>query len=291
MDETDAENEPDVSLENLIERWLWRLGLFIGERNDRNPECYARLNLARDTIVDQLQVHGLSPTLLPYRAGDLTYYNIALELPGSRPDSPALVVGAHYDSARHAPGANDNASGIACLLAIARLLDPAALGCRVRLVAFANEEPPHTRKPSMGSLVYARALQADRIAVRGMLSLETLAPVRSRLITQAHAPLFVVGNLRSLPFARRLRDALSVAGRHSALIGAPGFLPGVRSSDHWSFWQLGWPAVMLTAGGPLTYWHYHRPSDRVEHVDFRGLPDLARACSNAITALTHQIGS
>lgn len=276
----------DVQIANLIEGWVWRLGISIGERNDRDADCYARLKLARDLIADQLQVHGLCPRVLPYRVGDFTYDNIELELPGGRPDAPAFIVGAHYDTARHAPGANDNGTGVACLLALARLLDPDTLGCPVRLVAFANEEPPHTRKSSMGSLVYAQYLKDQHVRVAAMVSLETLAPLRSRLMALARSPLFVVGNLASLQLARDLRSELRRAGRLASLIAAPSFLPGVRSSDHWSFWQLGWPAVMLTAGGPLTYWHYHRPSDRVEHVELSHLAHVARAACSAITALS-----
>jgi Peptidase family M28 len=276
----------EVGLQSLIESWVRQLALSIGERNDRDDECFARLSLARDMIADLLRAESSGPRVLPYRAGELSYANIELELAGRVPDAPTLIVGAHYDSARYAPGANDNGTGVACLLALARLLDPNALGRPVRLVAFANEEPPHTRKPSMGSLVYAQHLKDEHVQVRGMVSLETLAPLRSRVMALAQSPLFVVGNLRSLHLARRLRHELRVAGRPARLVAAPGFLPGVRSSDHWSFWKHGWPAAMLTAGGPLTYWHYHRPTDRVEHVELSHLASIARACCNAVTALS-----
>jgi hypothetical protein len=145
-----------VGLHSLIERWVLRLGFLIGERNDRDEECFARLALARDMIAELLRTDAKLPRLTPYRAGELSCANIELELTGRVSDAPALIVGAHYDSARYAPGANDNGTSVACLLALARLLDSNALGCPVRLVAFANEEPPHTRKPSMGSLVYAK---------------------------------------------------------------------------------------------------------------------------------------
>jgi hypothetical protein len=128
------------------------------------------------------------------------------------------------------------------------------------------------------------------VRVRGMVSLETLAPLRSAVMALARSPLFVVGNLRSLQLARPFRDELRGAGRPASLVAAPGFLPGVRSSDHWSFWKHGWPAVMLTAGGPLKYWHYHRPSDRVEHVELSRLASIAHACCSAITALSNAGG-
>jgi Zn-dependent M28 family amino/carboxypeptidase len=272
------------ALGTKITGWVQQLGSVIGERNDRDAERYARLGRTRDLIISELAASGAPPRVLPYQVGALSYENVELELPGANPTAPIVVVGAHYDTARKAPGANDNGTGVACLLALARLLPAAALGCSVRLVAFANEEPPHTRKPSMGSLVYARELARQRIPVRGMISLESLAPVRTPLLPRA--PLFVVGNLQSRRLASQLHTSLGDGPRFaSRRVIAPGFLPGIRSSDHWSFWKHGWSAVMLTAGGPLTYRHYHRPTDTVAHTRLDHLLDVARACSSSIASL------
>jgi Zn-dependent M28 family amino/carboxypeptidase len=275
------DSQRDVSLDSKIADWVRRLGADIGERNDRNPERYARLGLARDMLLGQLRTEHHAPRRLSYRAGTLTFDNIELELPGRNPQAPAIVVGAHYDTARRAPGANDNGTGVACLLALAQLLEPRELECPVRLVAFANEEPPHTRKPTMGSVVYASKLAQERVLLRGMISLESLSPLRSRWI--ARAPLFVVANLHSRALARSVRDGLGeVEGCAKLTITAPGFLPGIKSSDHWSFWQRGWPAIMLTAGGPFTYPHYHRPSDQLDKLRLDHLGGVARACARAI---------
>jgi Zn-dependent M28 family amino/carboxypeptidase len=276
------DSQRDVATDTKIADWVRQLALDIGERNDRDLERYKRLALARDMIVEQLRTEHYAPRRLSYRAGELTFDNVELELPGRNPEAPAIIVGAHYDTARHAPGANDNATGIACLLAMAQLLDPRALGCSVRLVAFANEEPPHTRKSTMGSLVYARQLAERGISVRGMVSLESLSPVRLPVIWRV--PLFIVANVRSRGLARVLRDGLGKVERCATFtIAGPGFLPGIRSSDHWSFWQQGLPAVMLTAGGPLTYPHYHRPTDQLGRVPLDHLSGLARACARAVT--------
>jgi len=269
----------------IIGNCVQQLGSVIGERNDRDAERYQQLGRARDFILAQLAATGGEPRVLPYRWNDVTYENIELRFTGSNAAAPPLIVGAHYDSARKAPGANDNGTGLACLLALAQLLAHAPLHCPVRLVAFTNEEPPHTRKQSMGSLVYARELARDRVPVQGMISLETLSPLQSRLFEPA--PLLVVGNLRSYRLTRQVARLMSRGTQFvSRAIVAPGVLPGVRSSDHWSFWQQGWPAVMLTAGGPLTYWHYHRSSDSVEHTPTAHLSELAIACSEAVLALS-----
>ena len=279
----------NAGLEQTILHCVHHLGHVLGERNDRDDERYAKLGRARDYIVEQLSSGGGDARILTYRSKGVAYENIELRLSGTDPNAPEIIVGAHYDTARKAPGANDNGTGIACLLALSELLQHAAPRCAaVRLVAFANEEPPHTRKPSMGSLVYARALSEQRVAVRGMISLETLSPVRSRVFKPV--PLFVVGNLRSRRLCRDVAARLGHSAKFvSRSIVAPGALPGVRSSDHWSFWQLGMPAVMITAGGPLTYWHYHRPSDSVAHTPTDHLSEVAVACSRAIQALAEKV--
>jgi len=270
-----------------IVRWVHELSNIIGERNDRDSLRYKHLGFARDLILRELSEAGASARVCPYRVGELSFDNIELELPGSRRDAPAIVVGAHYDTARTAPGANDNGSAVACLLALARLLQGERLGCPVRLVAFTNEEPPHTRAPTMGSLVYASRLAYRGVELRGMLSLETLSIPRT--LSFVPVPLFVAGNLHSRRLAKSFRGWLGPIERCRTLaLAAPGFLPGIRSSDHWSFWQHGWPAVMLTAGGPLTYPHYHGTSDRMENMRLDHLGAVARACAKAIATWSSQ---
>jgi Zn-dependent M28 family amino/carboxypeptidase len=273
----------DEELGPKIVGWVQQLGSVIGERNDRDAECYARLVRTRDLLMAELAAGGAKPRASSYHIGPRRFDNVELELPGIDATAPPVIVGAHYDTARKAPGANDNGTGLACLLGLSRLLPRARLGCPVRLVAFTNEEPPHTRKSSMGSLVYARELARQRVPVRAMISLESLSPVRTSLLRRA--PLLVVSNLQSRHVATELRALLGDGPRFaSRTIVAPGVLPGIRSSDHWSFWRQGWPAVMLTAGGPLTYRHYHRPTDTVEHTRVDHLPDVAHACANAIAS-------
>jgi Zn-dependent M28 family amino/carboxypeptidase len=204
--------QTNEQIKTLIDSCVNQLAKVIGERNDRDPERYVRLGRTRDFIVEQLAASGADARLLPYHCRGVAFENIEVRLPGSDLATPEIVVGAHYDSARKAPGANDNGTGVACLLALAHLLAVAPLRCPVRLVGFTNEEPPHTRKPSMGSLVYARALSQQGVSVRGMISLETLSPLRSRLFKPV--PLFVVGNLQSRRlsrhFARLLGDGTNL---------------------------------------------------------------------------------
>ena len=278
-------------LDRDIAHWVRQLGQDIGARNGRDRQRYAQLQRARDLLLALLQVGGHTVRQLPYEVDGVPYHNLELLLPGVDLALPNVVVGAHYDTAHRAPGANDNGTGVACMLALARLLADVPRACSVRLVAFVNEEPPHTRKPTMGSVRYARQLAAQGVAVRAMLSLESLAaalPWR-----HGRSPLFVVGNLRSRALVRELRPCFrDKPGLLTLPIVAPSFVPGVKSSDHWSFWREGHPAVMLTAGGPFTYRHYHRVSDRVEHVRTDHLLQIALGCRAAITGpLQHRARS
>lgn len=196
---------------------------------------------------------------------------------------PTLVVGAHYDSARGAPGANDNGSGTAALLELARMLADlrGKANVRIRLAFFANEEPPFFKTDRMGSLVYAQALADKGQEPDAMFSLETLGFYRDDAGSQ-HYPFplgalypdtgnFVafVGTVSSRPLVRRaVGEFRSVAQFPSVGGTAPGFVQGIDWSDHWSFGQIGVPALMITDTAPFRYPHYHTRKDTPDKLDY-----------------------
>lgn len=211
-----------------------------------------------------------------------------------------LVVGAHYDSAFDAPGANDNGSGVAALLALAEALRLEAPGeTRVRLVFFVNEEPPHFQTEAMGSLVYARALAASGETVRAMLALETLGSYSDAAGSQRYPfPLglalpstgnfvAVVGTLGNRPLAadltRRLRETMAFP-----VIGgvAPGAMPGIGWSDHWSFGEVGVPSVMITDTALFRYRHYHTPADTPDKLDYERFARVTAGIVRLVVAMT-----
>ncbi len=197
--------------------------------------------------------------------------------------APTLVVGAHYDSARGAPGANDNGSGTAALLELARMLADlrGKADVRIRLVFFANEEPPFFKTDRMGSLVYARALAEKRQKPDAMFSLETLGFYRDQPGSQ-HYPFplgalypdtgnFVafVGTTSARPLVRKaVREFREVAQFPSVGGTAPGFVQGIDWSDHWSFGEIGVPALMITDTAPFRYPHYHTLKDTPDKLDY-----------------------
>jgi Zn-dependent M28 family amino/carboxypeptidase len=277
------------------------LAMDIGERNLRDELRARRLGLARDYLVQRLEGAGYPVRLHGYEAGSHRVENVEAELPGASSPEDVLVVGAHYDSAHHSPGANDNGSGLAALLALAELFQGGAVprpARTVRFVAFATEERPFTRTPEMGSFAYARRCRDLHEKVRGMLSLETLGsyaqghrwpegPFPLRIFSPLKADFFaVVGNLASRALVRRCVESFPERpGVRCRGVALPGMLPGVKSSDHWSFWQHGYPAVMLTDTAPLRYRHYHRSSDLIEHVDFSTLAAVTTGLVSVVRAL------
>jgi Zn-dependent M28 family amino/carboxypeptidase len=188
---------------------------------------------------------------------------------------------------------------VAALLALARMLKDGAPARTLRFVAFANEEPPHFKQPSMGSLHYAESCKQHGDDVVAMLSLETMGYYRDEPGTQKYpAPLssfypdtgnFIgfVGDLSSRALVNRVVDSFR---RHASFpsegAALPGSIPGVGWSDHWSFWQHGYPAVMVTDTAPFRYPHYHEPSDTPDHIDFARLAQVVRGLEKVIAELT-----
>lgn len=273
----------------------------LGERHDGSAVAYQRLRAAADHIATSFSAEGWNVRRESFSgSGARRVENIEAERRGLRSPNEIIIVGAHYDSIRGGPGADDNATGVAALLALARGLRRGTQRS-VRIVAFANEEHPHTRKPTMGSLVHARACRARGERVVAMISLESLGfHVRKksgrrgdltrlqRLIPLWTEGAFIVSNLRS----RRLGDWLASSLRRSGSlpmrrVTAPGFLPLAKSSDHWSFWKNGYPAVMITDAAPLRYRHYHRATDSIDRIDGDALAEITDSVLQAVEAVAN----
>jgi hypothetical protein len=233
----------------------------------------------------------------PFRAGAGAVRNLEAVVAPAGGGASTLVVGAHYDSVGEAPGANDNATGAAAVLELARALRPLSgrSRLRIRLVLFVNEEPPFFETEAMGSLVYARALKASGEPVLGMISLETLGFYSDAPGSQHYpAPLdlfypstgdFVafVGTTGSRPWVRRVVRAFRADAPFPSVGGtAPGFVQGIDWSDHWSFGQVGVPALMVTDTAPFRYPYYHTPEDTPDRVDYERLARVVSGLARVV---------
>ena len=251
-----------------------------GDIGERNILRYAQLNQAADFIESSFSKTGLKPRRDTYEINGQACHNIEVEVPGKQ--SEVVLIGAHYDSVFGAPGANDNGSGVAAVLALARRFAGRVDQRTLRFVAFVNEEPPFFQTPQMGSFVYASRCKQHGDKIAAMISLETIgyfsdAPNSQRYpapglgIFYSTTGNFIgfVGNVRSRSL---LRGALSTFRAQEKLpsegAALPAFIPGVSWSDQWSFWKHGYPAIMVTDTAPFRYPHYHLSTDTPEKLDY-----------------------
>ena len=270
------------------------------EIGDRNVWRISRLALAARYIRESLTALGYTPSRQRYEAMGIPVENLEVELPGTSNGKEIIIVGAHYDSVRGCPGANDNASGIAALLELARALQAHSLSRTIRLVAFVNEEPPFCFTSEMGSDRYAARSRARGEKIVAMLSLETIGYYSAAKGSQRYPMPFdlfypstgdfiaFVGNLRSRGLVRRSVGAFRRATRFPCEgVAAPGFLPGIFWSDQWSFWRRGYRAVMVTDTAPFRYPSYHTEEDTLEKVDYDRLARVVGGLEHVVEDLAN----
>ena len=251
-----------------------------GQIGERNMARYPQLNAAADFIENSFARAGLKPRRDSYELQGLACHNIEAEIRGSSPET--VLVGAHYDSVFGSPGANDNGSGVAAMLALARRFAQKPAQHTLRFVAFVNEEPPYFLTEQMGSFVYAGRCKARGDQIAAMISLETIGYFSDAPHSQTYPSLglgvfyptvgnFIgfVGNIRSRALLRR---AIALFRKHARLpsegAALPSFIPGVSWSDQWAFWQHGYPGIMITDTAPFRYPHYHSATDTPDKLDY-----------------------
>ncbi len=216
--------------------------------------------------------------------------NIEVEIKGATRAQEIIVVGAHYDSVFGAPGGNDNGSGVAAVIELARLFRSAQPARTLRCVLFVDEEPPFYKSEEMGSRHYARRAKERGENIVAMFSVETIGYYSDEPGSQ-HYPfplgffypsagnfIAFVSNLASRPL---LHEVIALFRRHADFpsegVAAPAFIPGVDWSDHWSFWKEGYPALMVTDTALYRYPHYHAPTDTPDKVDYERLARVTSA--------------
>ncbi|WP_201750338.1 M28 family peptidase [Tautonia marina] len=291
-------DQEQESLRAMLARSVDLLAVEIGGRSlDGNQEGLAR---AADALGDELSRFGYEVERQSFEVRGRSCSNLIVEIPGSRKPDEIVVVGAHYDSCGDAPAANDNASGVAATLALAHSFAAkrSVADRTLRFVLFTNEEPPFFQTETMGSRVYARRCRARGEAVVAMLCLETIGFYSDEPGSQQYPfPLsafypsrgnFIgfVGDLASRKLVRRVVGSFrSHAAFPSEGTALPGGLPGVGWSDHWSFWQEGYPAVMVTDTAPFRYPQYHTPEDTPDKLDFDRMARVVAGLDRVIADL------
>ncbi|EHB7662450.1 TPA: M28 family peptidase [Escherichia coli] len=257
------------------------------------------LNRSGNYIKDIITKSGAVVTEQPVPITGGPYKNIIADY--GPQDRPLIIIGAHYDSATsyeneqltYTPGADDNASGVAGLLELARLLQQQAPVIGVQLVAYASEEPPFFRSDEMGSAVHAASLERP---VKLMIALEMIgyydsAPGSQNYPYSAMSWIYpdrgdfiaVVGRMQDISAVRQVKSALLSAKEMPVYsINAPGFIPGIDFSDHLNYWQHDIPSVMITDTAFYRNKQYHLPGDTADRLNYH---KMAQVVDGVITLL------
>ncbi|MBU6950480.1 M28 family peptidase [Hahella sp. HN01] len=233
-------------------------------------------------IQAQFQQHTDRVEAQPYGVWGIEYQNISAKFGPDDDIAPVIVIGAHYDAFKGLPGADDNASGVAGLLELARLFAAQPPPIQVELVAYALEEPPYFRTDDMGSYHHAQSLREKGAEVRLMICLEMIGYFSEQAGSQRY-PLArlnalypdkanfiaVVSNLGGHSDVRALKTGMLQATPLpvESMLG-PAFLAGVDFSDHINYWFHDYPAVMVTDTAFYRNRAYHTDQDTWDTLDY-----------------------
>ena len=259
------------------------LSVDIGERTIRK---YENLERSKQYIIDYFTRYGVVPEQETYTAAGMRVSNIIAEIIGTERTDAIILVGAHYDTIEDTPGADDNATGVAALLELFRLLSRYRFKKTVRFVAFTLEEPPFFSTKLMGSMVHAHNCVKRNENIELMVCLEMMGygsrkchqdyplnhnqheyPVYGSYISVISLP----SNSKYVNLWKRLYNS-HTRSKIYAYIG-PASVPGMDMSDHMSFIRSGYPAIMISDTGFYRNKNYHSSDDRYETINFKFLAD------------------
>ena len=290
-------SEQEELISNRLRSHVYTLAGEIGERNIWKKD---KLYAAADYIQQIWQAAGYQVELQEYDAKGVTSANLEIEISGQDLTDEIILIGAHYDSVLGSPGANDNGTGVAAILEIAKLLSGLKLNRTIRFVAFTNEEPPFFLSRKMGSRVYAMRSRQQGDNIVAMISLETMGYYSEAPDSQnypfpfglfyPHTANFIgfVGNIGS---RHLVRQALAAFRNHTSFpsegTAAPGWLTGIGWSDHWSFWREGFNAIMITDTALFRYDPYHTGSDTPEKIDYDRFARVVSGVANVVVELAN----
>ncbi len=281
----------DMGVDPSSERLRRSVKKLCSEFTPRSYRDVQNLDRAAAWIAGQFRESELDVEIQEYEIETAVYRNVIARRAGSDPSAGAIVIGAHYDAYGDTPGANDNASGVAVLLELARTLPDVQTVRTHYLVAFSTEEPPIFGTDNMGSYVFARQLRDSGVDVTLMVALDLVGfysdePGSQRFPSVVFRLLYpgrgnfiaVIGDLGAGPGIERAKRGMRAGGKlpvHS--LRAPSSTGFVHLSDHWSFRRLGLSGVLVTDTAFLRYPHYHEPEDTPEKLDYERMAELVKS--------------
>ncbi|MEP0855036.1 M28 family peptidase [Trichocoleus sp. DQ-U1] len=269
-----------------------------GELGEHSFSNYKNLEAAADFLEASLRSAGYKVQRQGYKIAENTYYNLEAEIVGTNRADEIVVIGGHYDSVFGSPGANDNGTGAAAVLELARTFAGKKTSRTLRFVEFVNEEPPFFQTPEMGSVVYAKRCRNAGENIVAMLSLETIGYYSDKPGTQKYPfplSLFYPSQGNFIAFvsnptsADLVRKAIASFRRHAKFpsegAALPESIPGVGWSDQWSFWQQGYPGIIVTDTAPSRYPHYHTSQDTPDKIDYDRLARVVAGLEGVVADL------
>ncbi len=265
----------------MAKRLASHVGVLAGEIGERQYLRVGSLERAAAYIENQLQLAGLIPYTQEF-GDEFEYRNVIAEHYGSQTPDEIIIVGAHYDTVRFTPGADDNASGVAAMIEMARLLCQRKFARTIRFVAFANEEYPFFFTEDMGSLVHAKRAREKDETIVAMFSLEMLGYFSDEPNSQSYPrPLQwiypdtanFIAFVSDINSRKLLHDAIGIFRAHAqfpseALVAPAALVPDIKRSDHAAFWEYGYPAVMITDTAGFRNAGYHNIDDVPESLNY-----------------------
>jgi Zn-dependent M28 family amino/carboxypeptidase len=265
---------------------------------EHNAQAYAELEAAAQYIENSFSAMGYGVARQSFANAIGKVRNIEVEIRGIAQPDEIVLIGAHYDSVHGVPGANDNGSGVAAMLELARLWRGEKPARTVRFVAFVNEEPPYFKTEEMGSRVYVQRCRARNENIVAMFSLETMGYYSDAAGSQHYPPPLnwfypnkgnFIAFVANLPSRALMHETITAFRRHAAIpsegAALPAILPGVDWSDHGPFWREGYPALMVTDTAPFRYPHYHTAEDAPDKVDYERLARVTLGLHQAFKSI------
>ena len=263
----------------------------------RNSGDTATLNAVAQYIEDEFENSGGSVRRQSYFVGDFEYHNIITNVGDS--SKPMIVIGAHYDVCGNQKGADDNGTGVVGLLQAVDQLQDYTGDYYLEFVAYTLEEPPHYNTHNMGSYVHSKSLKEDSVDVHGMICLEMIGYFSDEKKSQSYP----IGILKAIyggkgdyitlvrklnkgklvrKFTKGFRKTKNIKTKKFT---APKSLTGVDFSDHRSYWQFGYDALMITDTAFYRNRNYHEPTDTVETIDFKRMAKVIDSLISGIKSI------
>lgn len=270
-----------------------------GEIGERNLRRYTQLEEAALYITDTMEELGYEVRPQHYIVDGKPVRNIQAEIKGKSLPDEIIVIGAHYDTVVGSPGADDNASGVAGVLEMARLLARARPERTVRFVLFVCEEQPHFTTHEMGSRQYAKRCRSLNENIVAMFAIEMIGYYSDRADSQKYPSPFqflyprrgnfigFIGNTRSKNLLLRSIEIFRSETKFpSQGIVAPEWTPGgIWRSDHGSFWEYGYPGIMITDSAEFRNPYYHSDMDTPDKIDYDSSGRVVTGLASTVTRL------